>query len=242
MPAQPIVGNRLEVLYDNACLWLATVVAIKSGASCAGAESAAATLVAVRYDDGDETEVARPEGDVRLAPSRSAAQERTGARAAATIADVRERARVDAQLLFSLADADACDLIDASHRVALAASPSCVGGSSTRAAAAAAAAAANAAGLMSAPPQYDDDDPVAARHALCAAMRAVRVAASHTHQSYPRALPCSAGARGDAAPWMGVVIGDTGAGNSTFLNALLGEVRDETDRHASITRGGATLP
>ena len=153
-----------------------------------------------------------------------------------------ERARVDTQLLFSLADVNACALIDASHRVTLAASSSCVGGSSTRAAAAAAAAAANVAGLMSAPPQYDDDDAVAARRALCAAVRAVRVAARHTHRSYPRALPCSAGARGDAAPWTGVVIGDTGAGKSTCLNALLGEVRDEIDTHASITRCGATLP
>ena len=63
-PAQPIVGNRLEVLYDNACWWPATIVVIKSGASGAGAEPAAATLVTVRYDDGDETEeVAWPEDD-----------------------------------------------------------------------------------------------------------------------------------------------------------------------------------
>ena len=220
-PPQPTVGGRLEVLYDSACWWPATVVAIKSGA---GPDPAAATLVTVRFDDGEETEeVAWPEDDVRLAPSRSAAQERTGARVVSAIADVLERARVDTRLLFLLADVDACALVDAAHRVALAASASCAGGS-TRASAAAAAAASNAAGVSAVPP-FDDADAVAARRALCAAVRAVRVAARRAHRSCPRALPCSAGARGDAAPWTGVVIGDTGAGKSTCLNALLGEVR-----------------
>ena len=52
-PPQPTVGGRLEVLYDSACWWPATVVAIKSGA---GPDPAAATLVTVRFDDGEETE------------------------------------------------------------------------------------------------------------------------------------------------------------------------------------------
>ena len=72
-------------------------------------------------------------------------------------------------------------------------------------------------------PPFDDDDARAARRALCAAVRAARVAAHHSRLPYPRVLPCIEGALRGASPWTGVVIGDTGAGKSTCLNALLGE-------------------
>ena len=214
-PPRPTVGARVQI--STACLnrnnlkflpdsvwWPATVIAVAGAdgdAPMEGAEpdAAVSAKVTVRFDNGAGNvteEFSWPDDDIVLAPSRSATQEHVGARVVGVVTTALESARVDAQLLFALTDANLRALIDATHRMAIADANT---------------------------PPFDDDDARAARRALCAAVRAARVAAHHSRLPYPRVLPCIEGALRGASPWTGVVIGDTGAGKSTCLNALLGE-------------------